>query len=187
MSVGVSLAARTWSLPCKGWKIPIVRVLLIESTSKRDKLGCVGLRASRHRLFPDGFDALAPSKNVKALLAEEATTTAGLVVSLTEGQDAGLLFRPLLPFLLLRKPGCLSPGPALGYFFAAPSLIGFRLAAFNLVYQPILFGRLVRLSNGRVTLTFRRCLGRLYGLLRRQGRFSGRGKYDPHRRQGFGG
>jgi hypothetical protein len=153
---------------------------MVEFLGRRHPTGCVGLRASRHRLFPDGSMPWRLRRMLKRYWPKKPLP-AGLVVSLTEGQDAGLLFRPLLPFLLLRKPGCLSPGPALGHFFAAPSLIGFRLAAFNLVYQPILFGRLVRLSNGRVTLTFRRCLGTLYGLLRRQGRFSGRGKYDPHR------
>jgi len=123
----------------------------------------------------------------QALVAEKATTTAGLVVSLTEGQDAGLLLRPLLLFLLLRQPGRLTLGLTLGHFFAAPSLISFCLAAFSPVYQLVLFGRLLLLFKGRGTLTFRRIIGSRYGRLRRQRRFSGRGKYDPHRRQGIGG
>ena len=116
-------------------------------------------------------------------MAEKATTTAGLVISLTEGHDAGLLFRPLLLFLLLGQPGRLAPGLTLGHFFAAPSLISFRLAAFS----PVGFGCLLNLFKGRAALTFRRNIGSLYRRLRRQGRVRGRGKYDPHRRHWVGG
>jgi hypothetical protein len=119
----------------------------------------------------------------QALVAEKATTTAGLVVSLAEGQDAGLLLRPLPQLLLLRQPGCFTPGLTLGHFFAAPWLVSFRLRAFSPIDQLVPFGCLLRLFNGRGSLTFRpSIIGSLYGRLRRQGWFSGRGKYDPHRR-----